>query len=196
MKKNIRNYIIFLLVLILCLGCLTACGTREEPVRVESFSASFVRGYFSIPELLEDSDKIAVVKVLDEGTAEDVEGGVCTVNQVEVVTPVYGCEEGEAISHLTPGGLMEGVLTIANEVEQLEKGKTYLLFMGKEGSGRYIDLNYDQGRFYVEDGMVTSAHYDPETKEKSADQIACIKDVPLEDVLTMTQEAIAALPEE
>lgn len=161
-KRNVIVTIFF--VLILCL--FSACAKEEEnsknkkePEIIKS-SAMFIEGYDNIASLTANSEKIAIVKVLDDGKCEMMEtGSPCTFNQVEVMEPIYNCEKGDIINHLTPGGEYEGKLYISNEVKQLVKGEEYLLFMSNVGHDWYRDLNYDWGRFLYKDGKITHVRY-------------------------------------
>ena len=85
---------------------------------------------------------------------------------------------------------MDNVKTVANGVLQLEKGNTYLLFMAQEGAGHYIDLNYDEGRFIMQNGLLTSAKYDPAYRQRNTNSIYGMKDYPMEAVVETVNKTL------
>lgn len=163
--KKIERYrfglVAVLAVVIVCAGIFTACAEEKEPDKREIWcQIGYARGYDSLEELAENSDKIAVVKVMDEKFEEQVIGNYSTINHLKVVRPVYNCEKGEEITFQTPSGIKDGVFYQSNHTTLLEKGKTYLLYMQKVEDGVYASFCGDDGRFLVEDGKVTSTHHE------------------------------------
>lgn len=168
---------LFLALLLSLSMLLTACSEKAQYKETKVFMLNYVHSYNNLGSLVENSEKIAVVRVMDEGTYEadttaceempelNVSPVVLTVHKVKVIKPLYNCEKGDVIEHIQMGGIYENVLYQEyNGSGFLEKGKEYLLFM-IEDNGRYIEMNDAAGRCVIENGKVTSVHYDPEKEQ-------------------------------
>lgn len=201
--KNLAEIMLFVIVLVTFAACdgtetegNVAPATEketEEPLETQEIAAkiAFEEGYSNIAALSADSDKIAVVRVLDGGICEGIGGIPWTINQVEVIAPLYNCKKGEVIEHSTPGGIYGGIKYSANDVEQLVKDQEYLLFMKQASNGRYVDLNYDWGRLIYDNGKVTSVHADLEEQDGSG--LAQVVDYDIA-LVRETMETVLNLP--
>lgn len=169
--KKIEKYrlgLISVLIIVLSfVGIFAACADKEgktmesEADRKEQWAMiSYVGSYDNIGALAGNSDKIAVVQVLDERFEEPVVGNYATRNRLKVIRPIYNCETGEEIEFSTPSGVKDSVFYQSNHTTLLEKGKIYLLFMEEAGEGKYASSCGDDGRFLVEDGKITSTHHE------------------------------------
>lgn len=127
----------------------------SETETIQEMRPNRGREYDNIGSLTENSEKIAVVQVMD------------TVNQVKVIQPIYNCKKGERIEILTFGKMEDG---------------TYLLFMEKEGE-KYAELDPENGRFLVENGKITNTGWKWNWKEEGMPEMVGIRNGELEEVL-------------
>lgn len=144
--------------------------------------ATFV-GYAHVDELDEASDLILIGTPTQEfverasdntyfsdGSIQDI--STLTDFQIKhVVKNAENIELGEAIQIIEPISIIEqnGVTTVltVEDYLELQKGKTYIIFLGKNTYGRYSVINMNNGRFAIEeDGNLELAVMADSVQEK------------------------------
>lgn len=187
-----------------CVFLLAACSNDKQQslkqktvTETEEMEVSFVRSYGNLGALTENSEKIAVVKVLDDGVAEDVNGLISTINEVEVLQPIYGCVS--SVDRVLKGTIQEQTIKFVTDNFIGESGtgvtlfeyiddpwmqpqEQYLVCLKETENGMYQIVGSGQGRLAITDGKVTSLkNLYPEQMQEGMD----LREESLEQVVSL-----------
>jgi hypothetical protein len=188
MMKKLMTILLSFLMLILC-SCRNVRSSAETSGYI---SASWSRSYANIEELSINSDLIALVKVkgIDKRLVQN--GIPFTTFQVEVITPVYNVEIGDAFVVFMTGGVKNGITVEVEDDPLLQVGEECMVFCKENPDGTFQILSGPQGRFAHQNGKLNSLSVVNErVREKSLiSKIITIKDMDVLDMIDQVQTCL------
>ena len=113
------------------------------------FAAASVVQDLDEPQLLQRSAVVGVMAVVGKQTLQLAEGAVATAVQLQVHRAVKGCQAGEQLAMLLPGGNLHGLVHQVSGAPEVQHGQMLVAFL--EGTSPQLrPLGLSLGIYYVE----------------------------------------------
>lgn len=152
------------IIILICAGIIfytTTWNTSKEDPEIVEFTGSLAYGYADLNELVKDSDLIAYVKTGKVVKVLDDQAIPITDVELTVTKPIHNTKKGEKIIVQFAGG------TFKDEADRLtrweiegdlvpKKGEEFLVFAKQGEPGVYGIVGGPQGRYVLQDGIVSS----------------------------------------
>lgn len=196
MKKvsaNSKKLILLLVIIGVCLVCgaLWIVNKNTNKLKKEFMHASWTYRYADVEDLTKNSDCIAIIKIMDNGSSYRKDIVPDTVYSANVIRAIYNCEEGDKLKIYMTGGIRDNKIFELRDDPLMKKGEEYLIFAKKNEDGTVTTLTGTQGRMHYKNGKISSLNVvNHQVKESSGSSII-IENVSEDTFINEIKEYIA-----
>ncbi len=171
---NIKKFIPLLAII----GILLVCGTlliinkKNNELEKVFMHASWAYRYADVEDLTKNSDCIAIIKVMDNGSSYRKDIVPDTIFSAKVTRAIYNCEKDDKLEIYMTGGIRDSKIFELRDDPLMKKGEEYLIFAKKNEDGTVTTLTGTQGRMHYKNGKISSLNVvNHQVKESSGSTI-------------------------
>lgn len=194
MKKmicNLRFISLVCFVLVCSILCSYYLANSKDSPKTVLMSASWAYNYSDLEDLTQNSNLIAQISVEDSNFYTTDYGIPMTNYTVNVITPIYGCIEGDSVNLVMTGGPDGDVLYEIADDPLMSIHDDFIVFARQNDDGTYTVLSGSQGRMSVENNFVSSLNVsNSQVRTHNVGSNISIQNIPLNDFIAEVRSYI------
>jgi len=193
-KKTILSVASVFLVAVVAIAIVgIATGNSMAGKITYRISVSWEYNHESIEEISQNSDVIALIRVISESDSYQIRSVPLTEFEVEVITPIYGADPGEHLTIVMTGGITaSGSFVELDDDPLLRPNEEFLIFARQNDDGTLTMLSGPQGRLVHEEGRLSSITPDNSMAREANQHLNIqIENASFEDIVNEIQNAVA-----